>query len=308
MDNLSKCTQLKSYLFSIHKKIHDCYLEMPYVRRLGKYWVGVQLKACELEKELGSMEYIKEQWILYHKYEEKFRKDIALGCLMNSTRSFYEYYETYKEELDSLFRQNDLIEEYLEAKDSVFGGYQAPLDEVITAGYFKRLAAKLKELYVFFESYLEKHPQPQQKEQSAVEDMPAGEYFSAEFLSQLHCAVKEDLLEEYTAFSWACIWNLVKVEGPVKFKRQRGPKTAGSAQLYYLVFRLTEYLRSSKRLGNNASLWEKSILRMMGIDWQVYRKSRTKCANPAEQIDKPTYADFAETIEEFFKTHADYSI
>lgn len=157
MDNLSKCTQLKSYLFSIHKKIHDCYLEMPYVRRLGKYWVGVQLKACELEKELGSMEYIKEQWILYHKYEEKFRKDIALGCLMNSTRSFYEYYETYKEELDSLFRQNDLIEEYLEAKESVFGGYQDPLEEVITAGYFKRLAAKLKELYVFFESYLEKH-------------------------------------------------------------------------------------------------------------------------------------------------------
>jgi hypothetical protein len=281
---------------------------MPYVRRLGKYWVGVQLKACELEKELGSMEYIKEQWILYHKYEEKFRKDIALGCLMNSTRSFYEYYETYKEELDSLFRQNDLIEEYLEAKDSVFGGYQDPLDEVITAGYFKRLAAKLKELYVFFESYLEKHPQCKQKEQSVVEDMPSGEYFSAEFLSQLYCAVKEDLLEEYTAFSWACIWNLVKVEGPVKFKRQRGPRRAGSAQLYYLIHMLTEYLRSDKRLGDTASQWETSIVHMMGLSWQTYESGRRRCANQNEQAIKPAYADFAETIEEFFKTHADYSI
>jgi hypothetical protein len=281
---------------------------MPYVRRLGKYWVGVQLKACELEKELGSMEYIKEQWILYHKYEEKFRKDIALGCLMNSTRSFYEYYETYKEELDSLFRQNDLIEEYLEAKDSVFGGYQDPLDEVITAGYFKRLAAKLKELYVFFESYLEKHPQCKQKEQSVVEDMPSGEYFSAEFLSQLYCAVKEDLLEEYTAFSWACIWNLVKVEGPVKFKRQRGPRRAGSAQLYYLIHMRTEYLRSDKRLGDTASQWETSIVHMMGLSWQTYESGRRRCANQNEQAIKPAYADFAETIEEFFKTHADYSI
>jgi hypothetical protein len=71
---------------------------------------------------------------------------------------------------------------------------------------------------------------------------------------------------------------------------------------------LTEYLRSDKRLGDTASQWETSIVHMMGLSWQTYESGRRRCANQNEQAIKPAYADFAETIEEFFKTHADYSI
>ena len=140
--NLSKCEQLESYLFTLYRQINDCYLEMPHVINGGRYWVSLRMKLCELEKELGSMVYIKEHWIEYHKYEEKLRMQVALGCLMWSTSAFYEYYETHNEELDSAYSQKDLIEQYMEAKDSVYGGYQASFGEVITPGYYKRIAAK----------------------------------------------------------------------------------------------------------------------------------------------------------------------
>jgi hypothetical protein len=155
------------------------------------------------------------------------------------------------------------------------------------------------------------------EKQPVAEDQPVkqepallspGEYFSAEFLRDLYDALKEDLFDEYSGFTWTCIWNLVKVDGPVRFKRQRGPRRAGSAQLYYLIHMLTEYLRSDKRLGDTASQWETSIVHMMGLSWQTYESGRRRCANQNEQAIKPAYADFAETIEEFFKTHADYSI
>ena len=316
--NLSKCEQLESYLFALYRQINDCYLEMPHVINGGRYWVSLQMKLCELEKELGSMVYIKEHWIEYHKYEEKLRMQVALGRLMWSTSAFYEYYETHNEELDSAFSQKDLIEQYMEAKDSVYGGYQASFGEVITPGYYKRIAAKLKELYGFFEDYYEEVFKPKTVEKQPVaEDQPVkqepallspGEYFSAEFLRDLYDALKEDLFDEYSVFTWTCIWNLVNVDGPVRFKRQRGPRGAGSAQLYYLIHMLTEYLRSDKRLGDTASQWETSIVHMMGLSWQTYESGRRRCANQNEQAIKPAYADFAETIEEFFKTHAGYSI
>ena len=109
--------------------------------------------------------------------------------------------------------------------------------------------------------------------------------------------------EEYSEFSWACIWNLVRVEGAIKFKKQRGPKKPGSARLYYLVYKLTEYLRVGM-LGEAASQWEITIIHMMGLDWQTYSQARTKCNNVTEQFDKPAYADFAESLQEFFKTYA----
>ena len=204
--NLTKCEKLGSYLFSFYRQINDCYLEMSHVIDGGRYWVSLQMKLCELEKELGSMVCIKERWIEYHKYEEKLRMQVALGSLMWSTKFFYEYYEAHQEELDSAFSQKDLIEQYMEAKDSVFGGYPACLGEVITPGYYKRIAKKLKELYGFFEDYYKEVPKSQTVEKQPVAEeqpenqepalLPPGEYFSAEFLRDLYDAVKEDLFDE----------------------------------------------------------------------------------------------------------------
>ena len=270
---------------------------------------------------------------MYCEYEEPFRLSMARGCLMTSTRSFFEYYEEYNEELDSLFRQKDLVKEYEEIGHA-YDSYEASFAEIITPGGYKRLAAKLKELHSYFENYGSGHlisnckelqdvaEEQQQLKPVGVEDqdvaeeqqvkqepelLPAGEYFTADFLSHLYDAIKWYLSEEYTEFSWACIWNLVKVEGVIKFKKQRGPKGGGSAQLYYLIYKLTEYLKGSKLMGEFATQWEFSIVSSMSIDMHIYRKARTKCRNPVEQMDKPSYADFADTIEEFFKTYANNS-
>lgn len=250
---------------------------------------------------------------------------------MTSTRSFFEYYEEYKEELDSLFRQKDLIKEYDEIGHA-YDSYEASFAEIITPGGYKRLAAKLKELHSYFENYgsgnllsnckvVQAIEGEQQLKPVGVEDqnvtdeqqvkqgpelLPSGEYFTAEFLSHLYDAIKKYLSEEYSEFSWACIWNLVRVEGAIKFKKQRGPKKPGSARLYYLVYKLTEYLRVGM-LGEAASQWEITIIHMMGLDWQTYSQARTKCNNVTEQFDKPAYADFAESLQEFFKTYANNS-
>ena len=93
MENTNTCTRLESYLHSINKLIKECYLDMANIRSFGRYLVGTQVKASYLERELGSMTYIKEQWALYYEYEEPFRLSMARGCLMTSTRSFFEYYE-----------------------------------------------------------------------------------------------------------------------------------------------------------------------------------------------------------------------
>ena len=304
---------------------------MANIRSFGRYLVGTQVKASYLERELGSMAYIKEQWALYCEYEEPFRLSMARGCLMTSTRSFFEYYEEYKEELDSLFRQKDLIKEYDEIGHA-YDSYEASFAEIITPGGYKRLAAKLKELHSYFENYgsgnllsnckvVQAIEGEQQLKPVGVEDqnvtdeqqvkqgpelLPSGEYFTAEFLSHLYDAIKKYLSEEYSEFSWACIWNLVRVEGAIKFKKQRGPKKPGSARLYYLVYKLTEYLRVGM-LGEAASQWEITIIHMMGLDWQTYSQARTKCNNVTEQFDKPAYADFAESLQEFFKTYANNS-
>ena len=332
MENTNTCTQLEAYLHSINKLIKECYLDMANIRSFGRYLVGTQVKASYLERELGSMTYIKEQWAMYCEYEEPFRLSMARGCLMTSTRSFFEYYEEHNEELDSLFRQKDLVKEYEEIGHA-YDIYEASFAEIITPGGYKRLAAKLKELHSYFENYGSGHlisnckelqdvAEEQQLKPVGVEDqdrteeqqvkqepelLPAGEYFTADFLSHLYDAIKVYLSEEYTEFSWACIWNLVKVEGVIKFKKQRGPKGGGSAQLYYLIYNLTEYLKGSKIMGEFATQWEFSIVSSMSIDMHIYRKARTKCRNPVEQMDKPSYADFADTIEEFFKTYANNS-
>ena len=311
-------------MHSINKLIKECYLDMANIRSFGRYLVGTQVKASYLERELGSMAYIKEQWALYCEYEEPFRLSMARGCLMTSTRSFFEYYEEYKEELDSLFRQKDLIKEYDEIGHA-YDSYEASFAEIITPGGYKRLAAKLKELHSYFENYgsgnllsnckvVQAIEGEQQLKPVGVEDqnvtdeqqvkqgpelLPSGEYFTAEFLSHLYDAIKKYLSEEYSEFSWACIWNLVRVEGAIKFKKQRGPKKPGSARLYYLVYKLTEYLRVGM-LGEAASQWEITIIHMMGLDWQTYSQARTKCNNVTEQFDKPAYADFAESLQEFF--------
>lgn len=318
-------------MHSINKLIKECYLDMANIRSFGRYLVGTQVKASYLERELGSMAYIKEQWALYCEYEEPFRLSMARGCLMTSTRSFFEYYEEYKEELDSLFRQKDLIKEYDEIGHA-YDSYEASFAEIITPGGYKRLAAKLKELHSYFENYgsgnllsnckvVQAIEGEQQLKPVGVEDqnvtdeqqvkqgpelLPSGEYFTAEFLSHLYDAIKKYLSEEYSEFSWACIWNLVRVEGAIKFKKQRGPKKPGSARLYYLVYKLTEYLRVGM-LGEAASQWEITIIHMMGLDWQTYSQARTKCNNVTEQFDKPAYADFAESLQEFFKTYANNS-
>ena len=331
MENTNTCTRLESYLHSINKLIKECYLDMANIRSFGRYLVGTQVKASYLERELGSMAYIKEQWALYCEYEEPFRLSMARGCLMTSTRSFFEYYEEYKEELDSLFRQKDLIKEYDEIGHA-YDSYEASFAEIITPGGYKRLAAKLKELHSYFENYgsgnllsnckvVQAIEGEQQLKPVGVEDQnvtaeqlvkqgpelhPSGEYFTAEFLSHLYDAIKKYLSEEYSEFSWACIWNLVRVEGAIKFKKQRGPKKPGSARLYYLVYKLTEYLRVGM-LGEAASQWEITIIHMMGLDWQTYSQARTKCNNVTEQFDKPAYADFAESLQEFFKTYANNS-
>lgn len=332
MENTNTCTQLEAYLHSINKLIKECYLDMANIRSFGRYLVGTQVKASYLERELGSMAYIKKQWAMYCEYEELFRLSMARGCLMTSTRSFFEYYEEHNEELDSLFRQKDLVKEYEEIGHA-YDIYEASFAEIITPGGYKRLAAKLKELHSYFENYGSGHlisnckelqdvAEEQQLKPVGVEDqdvaeeqqvkqepelLPAGEYFTADFLSHLYDAIKVYLSEEYTEFSWACIWNLVKVEGVIKFKKQRGPKGGGSAQLYYLIYNLTEYLKGSKLMGEFATQWEFSIVSSMSIDMHIYRKARTKCRNPVEQMDKPSYADFADTIEEFFKTYANNS-
>ena len=332
MENANTCTQLESYLHSINKLIKECYLDMANIRSFGRYLVGTQVKASYLERELGSMTYIKKQWAMYCEYEEPFRLSMARGCLMTSARSFFEYYEEHNEELDSLFRQKDLVKEYEEIGHA-YDSYEASFAEIITPGGYKRLAAKLKELHSYFENYgsgnlisnckeLQDIAEEQQLKPVGVEDqdvaeeqqvkqepelLPAGEYFTADFLSHLYDAIKVYLSEEYTEFSWACIWNLVKVEGVIKFKKQRGPKGGGSAQLYYLIYNLTEYLKGSKLMGEFATQWEFSIVSSMSIDMHIYRKARTKCRNPVEQMDKPSYADFADTIEEFFKTYANNS-
>lgn len=331
MENANTCTQLESYLHSINKLIKECYLDMANIRSFGRYCVGTQVKASYLERELGSMTYIKEQWAMYSEYEEPFRLSMARGCLMTSARSFFEYYEEHSEELDSLFRQKDLVKEYEEIGHA-YDSYEASFAEIITPGGYKRLAAKLKELHSYFENYgsgnlisnckelqdiaEEQQLKPVGEDQDRTEEqqvkqepelLPAGEYFTADFLSHLYDAIKVYLSEEYTEFSWACIWNLVKVEGVIKFKKQRGPKGGGSAQLYYLIYNLTEYLKGSKIMGEFATQWEFSIVSSMSIDMHIYRKARTKCRNPVEQMDKPSYADFADTIEEFFKTYANNS-
>ena len=318
-------------MHSINKLIKECYLDMANIRSFGRYLVGTQVKASYLERELGSMTYIKKQWALYCEYEEPFRLSMARGCLMTSTRSFFEYYEEHNEELDSLFRQKDMVKEYEEIGHA-YDNYEASFAEIITPGGYKRLAAKLKELHSYFENYgsgnlisnckelqdiaEEQQLKPVGEDQDRTEEqqvkqepelLPAGEYFTADFLSHLYDAIKVYLSEEYTEFSWACIWNLVKVEGVIKFKKQRGPKGGGSAQLYYLIYNLTEYLKGSKIMGEFATQWEFSIVSSMSIDMHIYRKARTKCRNPVEQMDKPSYADFADTIEEFFKTYANNS-
>lgn len=319
-------------MHSINKLIKECYLDMANIRSFGRYCVGTQVKTSYLERELGSMAYIKKQWAMYCEYEEPFRLSMARGCLMTSTRSFFEYYEEHNEELNSLFRQKDLVKEYEEIGHA-YDSYEASFAEIITPGGYKRLAAKLKELHSYFENYgsgnlisnckeLQDIAEEQQLKPVGVEDqdvaeeqqvehgpelLPAGEYFTADFLSHLYDAIKVYLSEEYTDFSWACIWNLVKVEGVIKFKKQRGPKGGGSAQLYYLIYNLTEYLKGSKLMGEFATQWEFSIVSSMSIDMHIYRKARTKCRNPVEQMDKPSYADFADTIEEFFKTYANNS-
>lgn len=331
MENTNTCTRLESYLHSINKLIKECYLDMANIRSFGRYLVGTQVKASYLERELGSMTYIKEQWALYYEYEEPFRLSMARGCLMTSTRSFFEYYEEHKEELDSLFRQKDLVMEYDEIGHA-YDSYEASFAEIITPGSYRRLAAKLKELHSYLENYgsgdllsdckvVQAVAGEQQLKPEGVEDqdvtkekqvkqgpelLPSGEYFTAEFLSHLYDAIKKYLSEEYSEFSWACIWNLVRVEGAIKFKKQRGPKKPGSARLYYLVYKLTEYLRVGM-LGEAASQWEITIIHMMGLDWQTYSQARTKCNNVTEQFDKPAYADFAESLQEFFKTYANNS-
>lgn len=331
MENTNTCMRLESYLHSINKLIKECYLDMANIRSFGRYLVGTQVKASYLERELGSMTYIKEQWALYYEYEEPFRLSMARGCLMTSTRSFFEYYEEHKEELDSLFRQKDLVMEYDEIGHA-YDSYEASFAEIITPGSYRRLAAKLKELHSYLENYgsgdllsdckvVQAVAGEQQLKPEGVEDqdvtkekqvkqgpelLPSGEYFTAEFLSHLYDAIKKYLSEEYSEFSWACIWNLVRVEGAIKFKKQRGPKKPGSARLYYLVYKLTEYLRVGM-LGEAASQWEITIIHMMGLDWQTYSQARTKCNNVTEQFDKPAYADFAESLQEFFKTYANNS-
>ena len=219
MENTNTCTQLESYLHSVNKMINECYLDMANIRSFGRYLVGTQVKASYLERELGSLIYIKEQWDLYYKYEEAFRLSMARGCLMTSTRSFFEYYEEHKEELDSLFKQEDLVKEYDEI-GHVYDSYEASFAEIITPGGYKRLATKLKELYSYFESYGGGNPllksngtevvvedQPiksvdvesqdvTEEELQAKQEpelLPPGEYFTVDFLSQLYEAIKRFL-------------------------------------------------------------------------------------------------------------------
>ena len=120
----------------------------------------------------------------------------------------------YKEELDSLFRQKDLIKEYDEIGHA-YDSYEASFAEIITPGGYKRLAAKLKELHSYFENYgsgnllsnckvVQAIEGEQQLKPVGVEDqnvtdeqqvkqgpelLPSGEYFTAEFLSHLYDAI-----------------------------------------------------------------------------------------------------------------------
>lgn len=138
----------------------------------------------------------------------------------------------------------------------------------------------------------EKHDTPQ--------TISAKEYFPRQVLNALMNLVHEDLIEEATEFTWFCLWNLIPTEEGVKFKgAKKGPKSVGSAQLYYLIYKMTEYLASRKMY--DASQWEHAIVETLGLKWDVYWNGRTRCANPNQQADNKTYEEFAEKLGKFFK-------
>ena len=336
MENAKNSKERETYFCTLCNMISTCTSDMSLILDQGRHYLVTQVHVYNLYRELGNLKYARDEWKFFSEYEDPVRVKTGRDVILQAIEVFKNTYEENKDKLSALFSVDDVREDFEEATDEL----RINVGAALTYGYRAKVVDLLDVLYRFIErspiaeyNILAELEQSKPEEtpdiienyikEEVVEDeidtevdvdeddttetddtswmLPAGEYFSAEFLSRLLGTLKDDLAEDYTVFAWTCIWNLVNVNGPIGMKTsQRGPKGTGTTKLYYLIYKLAE--RLSRDYSKEAKLWERTIVAKMGLSWRTYKKGSAKCANPNEQSNKPSYIIYATKLQEFFKT------
>ena len=343
LDSLPSVRQSNVEISDFEECLRQCLYHMRDIVRYKSYRCIYQQNAYFLSRAISNPAGFLTTWKNLCLYEEPGRLAFAQGLLETRIKEYLASYKEKKELLDGYFSVNTLAAEY---EEDFKNRAETSLGNLLTAGYFERIAKYLgpilkiiekkpevinsingttfihqtaenienhnyiKEGSVFYEQDRVEPLQPeeqsgvpeyvQEEKHDAPQTISAKEYFPRQVLNALMNLVHEDLIEEATEFTWFCLWNLIPTEEGVKFKgAKKGPKSIGSAQLYYLIYKMTENLASRKTY--DAAQWECTIVDALGLKWDVYWNGRTRCANPNQQADNKTYEEFAEKLGKFFK-------
>ncbi|MBR5568215.1 MAG: hypothetical protein IKW27_05695 [Bacteroidales bacterium] len=336
MENAKNSKERETYFCTLCNMISTCTSDISLILDQGRHYLVTQVHVYNLYRELGNLKYARDEWKFFSEYEDPVRVKTGRDVILQAIEVFKNTYEENKDKLSALFSVDDVRDDFEEATDEL----RINVGAALTYGYRAKVVDLLDVLYRFIErSPIAEYDILAELEQSKPEEtpdiienyikeeivedeidtevdvddddttetddtswmLPAGEYFSAEFLSRLLEALNDDLEDNYTVFGWTCIWNLYNVNGPISMKTsQRGPKGTGTTKLYYLIYKMAEHL--SKDNSKKAKLWEQTIVAKMGLSWRTYKKGAAKCANPKEQSDKPSYIVYAKKLQEFFKT------